>query len=206
MKWLKNPLSLKKKQSPHTQLTYPVVRPYSAPLTGRRKRIPSSPIQSYFIPLSLMEGTDKIFRKWASRTAEGYAWWTGHLNSKAEAQICSVLYPEVKTYYGRIHLDRRMMSAMHRKLIELDQILLAELHTHPPGAGGQNEVDADNAAIFYPGFITIVVPNFAKPRFYDLRNSFIYEYQHSGLWRKLEKSEISKRFVIEESLVEVKTR
>jgi hypothetical protein len=187
-------------------MPYPLVRPYSSPLTGRRKRIPSNPIQRYFIPLSLMEATDKVFRKFMARNTEGYAWWTGYLNLDLEAQVCGVLYPEAKTQYGRVYLNRKMMSAMHRKLIELDQILLAELHTHPPGAGGQNEVDAYNAAIFYPGFITIVVPNFARPRFYDLRDSFIYEYECSGTWRKLEKSEILKRFIIEESLVEVKAQ
>jgi hypothetical protein len=195
-KWWQKPL-------PYVDSLYPSKRPFISPPFGRRKRIPTKNIDRYYIPLSVMEGTNKIFRNFGIRHSEGYAWWTGYINSESEAQVCTVLYPAIKTNYGCVRLDRNMLTIMHRQLIGMDQILLIELHTHPPGAGGQNHVDADNAACYYPGFISIVVPDFGAPRFYDLRNCYVYSYVDKGVWDELSPKVISQRFFIEENVIEV---
>jgi hypothetical protein len=80
-------------------------------------------------------------------------------------------------------------------------VLIAELHTHPPGAGGQNDIDAAHAAAPYPGFVTIVVPNFASPILHDLRRCHVYEYVRDNSWRTLDALEIEKKFAIEETFV-----
>ena len=92
---------------------------------------------------------------------------------------------------------------MHRRLIDLDQILLVELHTHPPGAGGQNDVDAANSAMFYKGFKAIVVPDFGLPKFYDLRCCHVYSYSGNGHWHEMDINEISHCFLIDEICSEI---
>ena len=135
---------------------------------------------------------------------EYYVWWGGYFTADGDGQVVTAVCPEAQTTFGRIHLSNRQLIVLHNQLRDLDQVLLIELHTHPPGAGGQNEVDAAHPASTHIGFITIVVPDFAFPRFYDLRNAHVYQYRGSGEWRELEEAEIAERFVVEETTLSVK--
>jgi len=182
---------------------YPTAVPYFSSKIGRRKHIPKMMPRRYFLPFSILKATNDVFNIFGERRVEGYAWWTGYIVNNDTAQICTALYPNMETQYGHVHLDRQALSVMHRKLIELDQILLVELHTHPPGAGGQNAVDAANAALYYNGFKTIVVPDFGLPQFYDLRCCHVYSYINNGRWHEMDSNEISSCFVIDETCIEV---
>jgi hypothetical protein len=150
-----------------------------------------------------MEATSNVMGRFGKEKRECYVWWAGYFSSEYEGQILTALWPEIQTEYGHIHLDNAALTTLHSKLRDFDQILLAELHTHPPGAGGQNDVDASHSAATYSGFISIVVPDFGLPRCYDLRESNVYEYIGTGRWRELSRREIQDRFIIEESFVSV---
>jgi len=54
----------------------------------------------------------------------------------------------------------------------------------------------------YHGFVSVVVPEFAFPRF-DLRNSYIYEYLERNRWRELPAEEIAERIKVEPHFVSV---
>jgi hypothetical protein len=135
---------------------------------------------------------------------ECYVWWGGYFMDEG-AQICTALVPDVPTEFGCVHLDNATLATLHTRLRGLDQVLIAELHTHPPGAGGQNEVDAAHPAATYNGFTSIVVPDFAFPLFHDLRDAFVYEYAHGGGWTELSRDEVQARFVVEETCLCVAT-
>jgi hypothetical protein len=142
-------------------------------------------------------------RRFGEEQRECYVWWGGYFTTEGDGQVLTALCPAIQTDFGHIHLDNRELTALHTRLRALDQVLLAELHTHPPGAGGQNEVDAAHPAATYPGFISVVVPNFACPRFYDLRKTYVYAYMGAGRWRQLDPQEIEHRFVVEEAFFSV---
>lgn len=181
-------------------IEYPGTRPYRSPSANRRRRPIPDRIPHYYVPLSVICATDRFMRRFAQEQRECYVWWGGYFTADGFAQVLTALCPEVETSFGRVHLSLSDLSALHAELRNLDQILLVELHTHPPGAGGQNEVDAAHPATTYAGFISIVVPDFASPRFYDLRNTYVYEYLGAGRWRQLTSDEIQARFTIEEQL------
>jgi hypothetical protein len=193
----------KKKKKLHDD-NYPGSVPYSGSKGGRRKFIPAKPPEKYYLPFSVLKSTNDVFKIYGNRRAEAYAWWAGYIVNGDMAQICTVLYPNIKTRYGHIHLDRQVLGFMHRRLIDLDQILLVELHTHPPGAGGQNDVDAANSTLFYKGFKAVVVPDFGLPKFYDLRRCYVYSYIGNSHWYEMDVNEISHCFVIDETCSEVK--
>lgn len=151
----------------------------------------------------MIEATDRVMRRYGREQRECYVWWTGYFTSGGYGQVLTAICPEVRSSYGRIHLGRRDLTALHSALRSLDQVLLVELHTHPPGAGGQNDTDAENAASTHQGFISIVVPNFAEPHLYDLRQTWVYEYAGQGNWRQLTREEIEQRFIVEPSFVSV---
>jgi hypothetical protein len=187
-----------------TDGAYPVVRPYLTPPAGRRRRTIPDRVERYYLPLSVLEATDRVMRSVGQQNRECYVWWGGYFASNGEAQIVTALWPDVDTDFGCVHLKTPHLVALHEKLRALDEVLLVELHTHPPGAGGQNHVDAANPGATYRGFVTVVVPDFGLPMLYDLRKTHVYEYLGHDEWRGLEPDEIGTRFVIEEGFVPVR--
>ena len=175
---------------------YPTNVPYTSVGAGRRRRPLPDQIKQIFVPLSVLRETSRVMRRFGRENRECYAWWGGYY-SQDEAQVQTAIWPEFETDFGRIHLTNRQLGVLNAKLRQLDQILLVELHTHPPGGNGQNEVDAANPAATYPGFMSIVVPDFASPHLWDLRDSYVYEYIQNDRWRHLSRDEIGKKFVIE---------
>ncbi|RXG87360.1 hypothetical protein EAS62_36075 [Bradyrhizobium zhanjiangense] len=147
-----------------------------------------------------MQATDAFMR---GHEVERYVWWGGYFGADGDAQVVTALGAETRTSYGKVHLTAPQLQALQSKLRALDQVLIAELHTHPPGADGQNSVDAAHPAAVYPGFITVVVPDFAQPRFHDLSTCHVYEYVSNLRWRQFDPAAIRERFVIEESGISV---
>ena len=192
----------KRRNRPH-QVTFPVSRPYPSPAGGRRRRRIPQPITRFHIPLAVVEATSLAMQRYGRQRREYYVWWGGYFTSDGDGQVVTTYCPNVETTSGSIHLSNRQLVLLHTQLRDLDQVLLVELHTHPPGAGGQNEVDAAHPASTHTGFITIVVPDFALPRFYDVRDAYVYEYQGTGQWRELDRTEIADRFIIEETAISV---
>ena len=182
---------------------YPTSRPYVSPPGGRRRLGVPDRIGRYYVPLAVLEATSAVMRRCGAERRECYVWWGGYFFSE-DAQVVTALWPDVATQFGHVHLDTHQLEAMHQRLRELNQVILAELHTHPPGGGGQNEVDAAHPATTYRGFISIVVPDFAQPRLHDLRTTHVYEYQGGGAWRDVPPAEIVERFVIEEPFMEIR--
>lgn len=163
--------------------------------TRRRQPVPHS-IGRIVLPATVLAETDRVMQRFGEQHRECYVWWGGYFLANGTARIVSALYPEVFTHFGRIHLRRRELSALHERLCTLDLVLVTELHTHPPGAGGQNEVDAANAAATYPGFTSIVVPDFGFPRFSDPRDCYVYRYLANGRWQQLNRTEIGQLFLV----------
>ena len=187
-----------KRESP-----YPSTAPFRTKAGRRRIPVPER-IATVHVPLAVLEATSRIMREFGRERRECYVWWGGSFTPPDGAHVTTAYCPEIATSFGRVELDTEGYARLHRELRDRDQVLIAELHSHPPGAGGQNAVDAANGATTYRGFLTIVVPNFANPHFYDLRRAHVYEYEEAGKWRTLTPDEIQRRFIIDDTFVSVK--
>jgi len=186
--------------------TYPEQQPYASPLGQRRCLAVPDHIERYYIPLSVLEATDRVMRSYGREQRECYVWWSGYFTAQSEGQVVSAIFPDMKTDFGRVYVDFKTMQLLSSELRKRDQVLLIELHTHPPGAGGQNPVDAAHPATVYPGFISIVVPNFGFPKLYDLRETYVYRYIGNGAWIELKAEEIEEWFAVEEPLITIRIR
>lgn len=196
-----------KKQYEREIIVYPSSTPYMKKGLERRKKVIYQPIHKYYIPLKIIQATDVYMRNHRRFNAECFVFWGGYLINANEAQIVTLYYPKSISSYGRVYLSTKDITLLNQALRERDQLLLVELHTHPPGASlgteGQNSVDASNALCYHQGFISIIVPNFGYPYFYDLRNYHIFEYKSKCEWKQLNFQEIEERFIIEDSVIEV---
>jgi len=191
----------KRKKAPHPA-PYPTTPPFTVSGGHRRRIAIPDKIHRYYIPLSVIKRTGEFIQRFGHEERECYVWWGGYFTADGNGQVVTALCPNVTTEYGHISLDTRQLTTLHAKLRELDQVLLIELHSHPPGAGGQNAVDAAHPAVAYCGFVSIVVPDFGFPHFYDPRKAYVYEYIQENRWRELTGAEIESRFVIEPAALE----
>lgn len=169
----------------------------------RRSRPIPDRIARYHVPKPVLDATGRVMRRFGHEERECYVWWGGSCDEHGHAQIVTAFCPEVPSTYGCVRLTTPQLLALQARLKSLDQVLLAELHTHPPGGGGQNEVDAAHPAATYRGFISIVVPDFASPTLNSLTGSYVYEYLGGNRWRDLPLREIEQRFVIEDAFQSV---
>lgn len=177
--------------------------PYLGDPIGRRRCAPPDTIRRVCVPQPVVKATSDVMGRIGREQRECYVWWGGWFSSNGLAQVATAYFPTVQTAFGRVAFGTEDFYRLHEQLRRRDQVLIAELHTHPPGAGGQNEVDAAHAAAPYPGFITVVVPDFAHPHFHDLRDCYVYEYIAANKWNQLSPDEIQAKFVIEETFVTV---
>jgi len=192
-----------KSEPPKSEPPYPSTAPFRTIAGCRRIPVPER-ITTVHVPLAVLEATSRIMREFGRERRECYVWWGGSFAPPNGARVATAYCPKIATSFGRIELDTAAYARLHRELRDRDQVLIAELHSHPPGAGGQNPVDAANGATTYRGFLTIVVPNFANPRFHDLRRAHVYEYEEAGRWRALTSDDIQRKFIIHDTFVLVK--
>lgn len=169
----------------------------------RRARPHPGRFSRFFVPRSVIDASDEIFREHRDEERECFLIWGGYPDGLGGATIASVIHPAVRSHYGRVALDRRTVHRVMECLRQRDQVLVAELHTHPPGAGGQNESDAGHTMSCHDGSIAVVVPDFGGPRFADLVGSFVYEYRTPQGWEGLGHAEVAERFLIDETLFRV---
>jgi hypothetical protein len=187
-------------RQPRGEANYPATAPYrSLPRGRRRVRVPDQ-VRQIYVPLSVLEATSRIMGRFGRERRECYVWWGGYFTVADAGQVTSAFCPDIPTEFGHIHLDLSDFASLHEELRQRDQILIAELHTHPPGAGGQNAVDAAHPAAPYPGFISIVVPDFAYPFLHDLRRCYVYQYAGAGQWDELSAEEVEQKFTIDETM------
>lgn len=185
------------------QTLYPTGIPWNSPPAGRRRVPVPEQVRRVYVPRAVLHATSTVMRRFGEEGRECYVWWGGSHTADGHAYVTTAYCPDVPSSFGRVHVGREKLGELHEALRENDQVLVAELHTHPPGAGDQNEVDAANAAATYPGFLSLVIPNFAVPYLFDLRQVHTYEYESEGHWRTLDPAEIEARFTIEPTMLTV---
>jgi len=168
----------------------------------RRSRLVQS-IKRYYLPRDLFEKTIKALRKRGQQKQEGLVLWAGAASSDAEeAYVLSCIIPKRGHWGGGVRLNSRCLLKLSDELQKRDLLLLAQVHTHP-GNFGHSLGDEYKATSYRIGFVSIVVPGFALKETGDLSKCYVYEYEGNWKWRLLEHSEVSQRFVIEDSLVMV---
>jgi len=131
--------------------------------------------------------------------------WSGIILEHNNALVRSCIFPRLSDpgNYEFLHAEITIRSALDigQQIYDKHELLFAQLHTHAFEAF-HSSVD-DNFPISHkPGFISIVVPFFAKRKFYGsktLTNCSVNEYEGEGKWHHLGKIEVRRRFKIVET-------
>ncbi len=83
---------------------------------------------------------------------------------------------------GIIVIDGGRMSELWRICRERDLTVVADVHTHPGGAG-QSDSDRQHPIVAEPGHVALIVPNFAEEPL-RLREVGLYRYLGGFRWER----------------------
>jgi hypothetical protein len=132
---------------------------------------------------------------------EAYVFWAGAV-ADGEGYVSTCIYPTANARHGGVKVPLRKMTEINLELRDRDQLVLAQVHSHP-GVARHSPVDEEKAVSFHEGFVSIVVPDFGETPVYDLRDCGVYVYTADDGWRLLDDGEIEDQFAIEETVLEV---
>lgn len=84
------------------------------------------------------------------------------------------------------------LYVVNEELLRSQLSLVAQVHSHP-GAAFHSPRDDEGPAVHFPGFLSIVVPNFGREGLNPRSGLYAAEYQGDGEWRTVPQGELSAR-------------
>lgn len=174
---------------------------YPLTMNRRRRGLPDA-VSTYYIPRCVFEHTLTHLRINGKKRREGYVFWAGGYSMDGDCFVSSCIVPQVPASFGRVKIPPEKMIAISQEVRRHDLLIVAQIHSHP-GLTGHSSVDEEKAVGLQPGFISIVVPNFASENRKHLTDCSVYEYVLAGKWHRLTRDEVLAKFVIDEDLLVV---
>lgn len=170
-------------------------------ISTKRRSVPyPSGGQPIFLPQYIWGETLGSLSKYRTKKSECLVYWGGIVGASGEVVITSLLRPN-HTFQGwRVQLTSSEMKNLLRTLRIRDEKLMVQIHSHP-GDAFHSPGDDDLATSFHSGFLSIVVPNFAK-NISLLSQCAVYEYSEAK-FVKLTSEQIDHRFIIYNQVVDL---
>ena len=167
---------------------------------GGRKlaRIPKTIIR-YYVPDTILQDTLRRLRKIGYGYNEGIAYWVGILD-KDVATITRAIFADNYTdfqnwtYHAFVPLS--VAFKIEEEIRSKNEILFAQIHTHPRDAF-HSFVDDMHPISHRIGFVSIVVPNFAR-NVTSLSECAVLEYLGEARWDELSAKKIADKFIVME--------
>lgn len=160
-------------------------------------------VNFYISPL-VLKATEKVLKRWGKRSLESLVLWGGRRTQNGDYCVVTCYFPRQHRFSAYVEVEEWAMREVLSQLYLRKQMLVAQVHTHPPGITHPSGIDRSRVPIHRDGFIHIIVPNYGLMPLENLLHCSVYEYAIGGRWRPLSASEIKERFIIDDHEVEVK--
>lgn len=176
--------------------------PQQNQLTQNIRRTVSYPGRGRLVFLSkyIWDETLTSLSQYRHANSECLVYWGGVVGARKEIMITSLLRPNHAFQGWRVRLTSSEMKNLLRTLRTRDEKLLVQIHSHPNGAF-HSPGDSDLATSFHKGFLSIVVPNFAK-NVTLLSECAVYEFSGKKFFR-LTAEQIEHRFIVYDQIVDL---
>lgn len=126
----------------------------------------------------VLEQTFEHLRRCGAGRAECVVYLTGPVD--APALIDGLVHPTHTAGVAGYDLASSVIAELWRELAALRRSIRVQVHTHPGTAYHSSRDDA-HALIHTPGFLSLVIPNFAL-RDIGFAGAFLAERAHDGRW------------------------
>ncbi|MBI5021130.1 MAG: Mov34/MPN/PAD-1 family protein [Ignavibacteriales bacterium] len=123
---------------------------------------------------------------------EGIVYWAGKRDPKGVIVI-RCLTPNAKTAWGSFQTSAQANAEIIKILCKEHLELIGQVHTHPGKFVGHSDGDDQLALMPYEGFLSIVVPQYARGGMLPLTKCGVHVFEN-GYFRRLGSVEIKKTF------------
>jgi proteasome lid subunit RPN8/RPN11 len=171
------------------------------------KRLQSQPggsVPTIWIPANLLDRTVELLRQSGLRSKphEGVAYWAGRRTAN-EYFVTTCIVPEARTTPGSFETSSRSNAKVIMYLAQSGLELLGQVHSHPGSFVDHSDGDDERALMPFDGFLSVVVPQYARQGMRPLKICGIHIFEHSS-FRRLEDCEIESHFRIVDDIADLR--
>lgn len=151
-------------------------------------------MKTFPTPRRVIDETWAYLREQGTRGNEGVAYWGAAASTGTTAPVTSAEFPERYERVGRYvaHVGFDELVRIGARFAARGERIVARLHTHAED-GFHSEVDDGSPLTGRPGFISIVVGDFARAA-PDIATCALFEWTADGTWREIPSAEARARF------------
>ncbi len=139
----------------------------------------------YSIPQAQLRRTFEELRLCGKGTRECQVLWTSSWDHPQA--ITAIVHPEHTATAVGFELDGQWLTALWRQLYAQNAGVRVQVHTHP-GSAFHSQTDDSLPLIHTPGFLSLVIPNFAMGEI-GFEGAYLAERTSEGGWQRVEISE-----------------
>ena len=144
----------------------------------------------YRLPHHVLCETFRHFRWCGAGRRECQTLWVGPWSSPN--LITDVVHPQHTAHRGGFVIEDVWLSEFWLRLARNNLGIRVQVHTHP-SAAFHSPIDDEFPIVHTPGFLSLVVPNFASGPI-GFNDAYLTEIQTDGGWREVP---IAERLVVE---------
>ena len=157
-------------------------------------------IKTFVLAGSLLDATVRALRREGEFKVESIVFWTGSARGTV-ATVSGLLVPQgngVSKHPLQVRVDERTMAALCTKVDPPERVLLGQVHTHM-GKAFHSWAD-DNFSLGTPGFISIVIPDFARGGVDTWQDWAFFVCRGEGKFDPLDRETVARSFRIDPSV------
>lgn len=144
-------------------------------------------VQQFIIAEQAIQGLELGLRDSHEHRKEKIVYLFGRISGETNL-VVTAFKPRARTTYGSFDVSEIAMAEVVRSASKLGLEVVGQAHTHP-GKAYHSGGDDDGARIAYPGFLSMVFPDFGN-HLPDLRGSANFVCVGRGVFAQLRRGQI----------------
>lgn len=170
----------------------------------RSQSQPRCSVPTVWVPAGILDRTVELLRQSGSRRKphEGVVYWAGR-RATNEYFITACIVPEARTTPGSFETSSRSNAKVIAYLAGAGLELLGQVHSHPGSFIDHSDGDDERALMPYNGFLSIIVPHYARRGMRPLKMCGVHIFEQSG-FRRLEDWEIEIHFRVTDEVADLR--
>lgn len=153
-------------------------------------------IDRFMLPARLLDATVEHLRAEGQFRVESIVFWAGKVNGHY-ATMTHLVVPRGRGVFKhpfQVRVSEEIIAAVCELLDPPELVLLGQVHTHMHGAF--HSPTDDRYSLDTPGYVSVVIPEFAQKGVADWGKWAFHECNAPGSFRRVPVDEVSNRFMV----------